>query len=84
MKNQFATYLIAAGALFSGAGVPINAQEQSEVAALSAVSALPLAFVTNDKRFSDRIVTVTVDPVSSWLQRAQMTPTGKTPMVIKL
>ena len=38
----------------------------------------------NDKRFSDRIETVTVDSVFSWLQRAQMTPTGKTPTVIKL
>jgi hypothetical protein len=84
MKNQFATYLIAAGALFSWAGVPINAQEQSEVAALSALSALPLAFVTNDKRFSDRIETVTVDSVFSWLQRAPMTPTGTTPAVITL
>jgi hypothetical protein len=38
----------------------------------------------NDKRFSDRIETVTVDSVFKWLQRAQMTPTGKTPTVIKL
>ena len=45
MKIQFATYLIAACALFSGAGVPINAMAQSEVAALSAVSAWPVASV---------------------------------------
>ena len=38
----------------------------------------------NDKRFSDRIETVTVDSVFRWLQRAQMTPTGKLPTVVKL
>ena len=38
----------------------------------------------NDKRFSDRIETVTVDSVFSWLQRAEMTPTGKPPTIIKL
>lgn len=38
----------------------------------------------NDKRFSDRIETVTVDSVFSWLQRAQMTPAGKPPTVVKL
>jgi hypothetical protein len=37
----------------------------------------------NDKRFSDRIETVTVDSVFSWLQRAQMTPAGKLPTVIR-
>ena len=45
MKNQLATYLIAACVMFSGAGAPINAQAQSEVAALSAVSAWPVASV---------------------------------------
>jgi len=51
-----------------------------------AVSGANVAFDDhpNDKRFSDRIETVTVDSVFSWLQRAQMTPTGKTPTVIKL
>lgn len=38
----------------------------------------------NEKRFSDRIETVTVDSVFSWLQRAQMTSAGKPPKVIKL
>ena len=38
----------------------------------------------NDKRFSDRIETVTVDSVFSWLQRAQMTPAGKSPTVVRL
>jgi hypothetical protein len=38
----------------------------------------------NDKRFSDRIETVTVDSVFSWLQRAQMTHPGKPPVVVKL
>ena len=50
------------------------------------VSAANVAFDDhpNDKRFSDRIETVTVDSIFQWLQRAQMTPTGKTPTVIKL
>lgn len=38
----------------------------------------------NDKRFSDRIETVTVDSVFSWLQRAQIAPVGKLPTVVKL
>jgi hypothetical protein len=38
----------------------------------------------NDKRFSDRIETVTVDSVFAWLQRAQMTPPGKAPTVVRL
>ena len=38
----------------------------------------------NDKRFSDRIETVTVDSVFIWLQRAQMTPAGQPPRVVKL
>jgi hypothetical protein len=38
----------------------------------------------NDKRFSDRIETVTVDSVFSWLQRAQLTPAGKLPSVVRL
>lgn len=38
----------------------------------------------NDKRFSDRIETVTVDSVFDWLQRAQMTVPGKPVAVIKL
>jgi hypothetical protein len=38
----------------------------------------------NDKRFSDRIETVTVDSVFDWLQRAQMTAPGKSVTVIKL
>lgn len=38
----------------------------------------------NDKRFSDRIETVTVDSVFDWLQRAQMTVPGKPMTVIKL
>lgn len=38
----------------------------------------------NDKRFSDRIETVTVDSVFDWLQRAQMTVPGKPVTVIKL
>jgi hypothetical protein len=37
----------------------------------------------NDKRFSDRIETVTVDSVFDWLQRARMTD-GKPVTVIKL
>ena len=38
----------------------------------------------NDKRFSDRIETVTVDSVFSWLQRAQIAPAGKLPTVVRL
>ncbi len=38
----------------------------------------------NDKRFSDRIETVTVDSVFSWLQRAQIAPAGKRPTVVRL
>ena len=38
----------------------------------------------NEKRFSDRIETVTVDSVFSWLQRAQISPPGKLPMAVKL
>jgi hypothetical protein len=38
----------------------------------------------NDRRFSDRIETVTVDSVFSWLRRAQMTPAGKPPSVVRL
>jgi hypothetical protein len=37
----------------------------------------------NDKRFSDRIETVTVDSVFSWLQRARMTD-GKPVNIVKL
>ena len=38
----------------------------------------------NDKRFSDRIETVTVDSVFDWLQRAQLVPAGKVLTIIKL
>lgn len=38
----------------------------------------------DEKRFSDRIETVTVDSVFQWLQRAQLTPPGKRPTVIRL
>ena len=38
----------------------------------------------SDKRFSDRIETVTVDSVFIWLQRAQMTTAGKLPVVVRL
>lgn len=38
----------------------------------------------SDKRFSDRIETVTVDSVFRWLQRAQMTPAGRSPTVVRL
>ena len=38
----------------------------------------------NDKRFSDRIETVTVDSVFDWLQRAQLVPAGKVPTVVQL
>lgn len=38
----------------------------------------------NDKRYSDRIETVTVDSVFDWLQRAQLTATGKSPTFVKL
>jgi hypothetical protein len=36
----------------------------------------------NDKRFSDRIETVTVDSVFAWLARAQLSPPGTTPTVV--
>ncbi|RYX96890.1 MAG: DUF2145 domain-containing protein [Comamonadaceae bacterium] len=38
----------------------------------------------NDKRFSDRIETVTVDSVFNWLPRAQLVPPGVVPVVVKL
>jgi hypothetical protein len=38
----------------------------------------------NEKRFSDRIETVTVDSVFNWLQRAQISPVGKLPTVVRL
>lgn len=38
----------------------------------------------DEKRFSDRIETVTVDSVFSWLQRAQISPPGKLPTVVRL
>lgn len=38
----------------------------------------------DEKRFSSRIETVTVDSVFSWLQRAQMSAPGQTPKVVKL
>ena len=38
----------------------------------------------NDKRFSNRIETVTVDSVFDWLQRAQLVPAGKVLTIIKL
>ncbi len=38
----------------------------------------------NEKRFSDRIETVTVDSVFTWLQRAQMTAPGRAPIIVKL
>jgi hypothetical protein len=38
----------------------------------------------NDKRYSDRIETVTVDSVFTWLQRAQLTANGKPPTLVKL
>jgi hypothetical protein len=38
----------------------------------------------NEKRFSDRIETVTVDSVFSWLPRANMAPPGKPPTIVKL
>ena len=45
MKNTATTILIAACALFTGASASFNAMAQSEVSALSAVSAMPLASV---------------------------------------
>lgn len=45
MKKSFATTLIAGCAIFAWAGVPFDAQAQSEASALSAVSALPVASV---------------------------------------
>jgi hypothetical protein len=38
----------------------------------------------NDKRFSDRIETVTVDSVFDWLPRAQLAVPGQTPTIVKL
>lgn len=38
----------------------------------------------NDKRFSDRIETVTADSVFAWLPRAQLSPPGKVPTQIGL
>ena len=38
----------------------------------------------NDKRFSDRIETVTADSVFAWLSRAQLSPPGKLPTRIGL
>ena len=38
----------------------------------------------NDKRFSDRIETVTVDSVFDWLPRAQLAAPGQTPTIVKL
>ncbi|MDB5868844.1 MAG: hypothetical protein JWP96_1176 [Polaromonas sp.] len=38
----------------------------------------------NDKRFSDRIETVTVDSVFDWLPRAQISPPGRAPVRIGL
>jgi hypothetical protein len=37
----------------------------------------------NEKRFADRIETVTVDSVFAWLQRARMTD-GKSVSVVRL
>jgi hypothetical protein len=45
MKKSTATYLIAACALITWAGVPFDVKAQSEASALSAVSALPVASV---------------------------------------
>jgi hypothetical protein len=45
MKKSIATYLIAACAVITWAGVPIDARAQSEASALSAVSSLPVASV---------------------------------------
>lgn len=45
VKHKIATCLIATCALFMGATATFNAQAQSEVSALSAVSAMPLASV---------------------------------------
>ena len=38
----------------------------------------------NEKRFSDRIETVTVDSVFNWLPRAQLVPPGIAPVVVRL
>lgn len=38
----------------------------------------------NDKRFSVRIETVTVDSVFAWLPRAQLAAPGQTPTIVKL
>lgn len=50
------------------------------------VSAANVAFDDhpNDKRFADRIETVTVDSVFDWLPRAQLVAPGKAPVVVKL
>ena len=45
MKNQFASYLIAACAMLACAGASFDAKAQSEASALSALSALPVASV---------------------------------------
>lgn len=45
MKSKFASFLIAACAISTGATATFNAYAQSEVSALSAVSALPVASV---------------------------------------
>ena len=38
----------------------------------------------NDKRFADRIETVTADSVLAWLQRAQLSAPGRSPTVVGL
>lgn len=50
------------------------------------VSAANVAFDDhpNDKRFSDRIETVTVDSVFQWLQKAQLSVPGKPVTVVRL
>lgn len=50
------------------------------------VTAANIAFDDHpdEKRFSSRIETVTVDSVFSWLQRAQISPPGKLPTIVKL
>jgi hypothetical protein len=50
------------------------------------VTAANIAFDDHpdDKRFSNRIETVTVDSVFSWLQRAEISPPSRSPTVVKL
>lgn len=50
------------------------------------VTAANIAFDDHpdEKRFSSRIETVTVDSVFSWLQRGQISPAGKLPTVVRL